>query len=237
MKDAFLFGDQYESFEAVELTGQEVRWVELLLQSDLSHSEIWCGSIKGTNVRRKDRDALKARIKADMLDRQHNYCAYCRYSFTYSLGENKIINVFDEEEGVVKHGVHREHLAPKAQYRKFTFETRNLVLACFKCNSEYKKTYNTVVLDNDDYARVEFSIVHPILDKFSDHLVLDKTGVLKERNGCEKGKKTIRLFGLDESSQVGLRSAYLRAARENLEENDEQMIIRTSSKPRVREFE
>lgn len=104
--------------------------------------------------------------------------------------------------------IDREHIAPKKTYPYFMFEPNNLVLSCKRCNGvEIKGTYNTIKNYNSEmeYSKQNFVIIHPILDKCSEHLeFLTEDGwiLLKPKNSSEKGKETIRLFQLNLSEQL-----------------------------------
>jgi len=94
---------------------------------------------------------------------------------------------------------HRDHIAPKENYVKWMFWPENLVLACFACNTDLKKTFNPVVALGKTYRQTTFSIVHPYLDDPDDHLIFAAEGLkilISSANSSGKGQKTIDLFDL-----------------------------------------
>lgn len=93
----------------------------------------------------------------------------------------------------------RDHIAPWSLYGKWMYLPENLVLACFSCNTDMKKTYDPILNEDEDYSKCEFSIIHPYLDDPQKHITFqnDKTSVLIQTvNGSSKGSSTITLFNL-----------------------------------------
>jgi uncharacterized protein (TIGR02646 family) len=92
---------------------------------------------------------------------------------------------------------HRDHIAPKESYSQWTFLPENLVLACYACNTDSKKTYNPVLIRKAKYKKCTFRFVHPYLDNPNHHLefVGAVSGVII-RKKTFKGEETIKLFGL-----------------------------------------
>lgn len=95
--------------------------------------------------------AFKDAITEQMLVIQSVRCAYC---------------------GSRLHGTrhHRDHIAPKESHPEFTFLPENLVLACYTCNSDYKRAADTIITKSKIYAYCTFSIIHPHFDEPSDHI-------------------------------------------------------------------
>lgn len=125
---------------------------------------------------------FKAELTADLLIKQSSRCAYC----CTRLRETK---------------PHRDHIAPKGAtlHPEFTFELRNLVLACFFCNTERKGETDTVSVKASQYTNCQFTIVHPILDNPTHHLTFvgHRGNILIQTvNGSGKGQTTIALFDL-----------------------------------------
>lgn len=125
---------------------------------------------------------FKDELTTDLLQKQSRRCAYC----------------CDRLKGEQPH---RDHIAPKGinLHPEFTFEVRNLVLACYYCNSERKGEIDTVSVKSPQYADCQFTIVHPILDDPAEHLqfVGHREDILIQAvNGSVKGQATIVLFDL-----------------------------------------
>ena len=158
----------------------------------------WDGKIKSTSsVKRKDRDAVRTSIKQKLLKIQGHYCFYCGLHEKHCGSK-----------------LQREHVAPKGKkhYPKFVFHEENLCLACHKCNVDLKGEEDVASGEKDNYNKNKFSIVHPYLDIFEDHIELkiNKGQVLiKKRPYSRKGKRTIKLFELDSPERTTLRSGLL----------------------------
>jgi hypothetical protein len=158
----------------------------------------WTGVIKETStVRRMDRDALKDSIKAKLIALHGRFCIYC------GLHEDHCGSILQ-----------REHIAPKGTeyYPSFMFEPENLALACYRCNVEFKGETDVGSGDKITYADNDFSIVHPYLDNFHDHIELgvrNGQALIRKKNDSDKGHATIKMFELDSPARTMLRSGLL----------------------------
>lgn len=135
---------------------------------------------------------FKDELTADLLQKQSYRCAYCC---------NRLMGVQP----------HRDHIAPKGinLHPEFTFEVRNLVLACYYCNSERKRETDTVAVKRPQYPACQFTIVHPILDDPEEHLrFVGHRGdiLIQALNGSVKGQTTIDLFDLASANQSKARA-------------------------------
>lgn len=121
---------------------------------------------------------FKNEITIELKKAQDKRCAYCGS------------HLFEEFP-------HRDHIAPKEFYSQWTFLPENLVLACFACNTDRKKTYNPISVLRSKYKRCTFNFVHPYFDNPDTHLefVGDASGIIV-RHKSSKGDATIRLFDL-----------------------------------------
>jgi uncharacterized protein (TIGR02646 family) len=139
----------------------------------------------------KQRSDIKQKIKDQLQIIQDNYCAYCGIHF-------EIVGISE-----------REHIANKAKYPQFTFLRDNLVLACRFCNGPIKKgSKNTILTLNKSYQNCDFTIIHPYLDDFHDHIEFSLQGSLmffSAKLGSSKGVETIKMFKLMNSRQAQLR--------------------------------
>lgn len=194
MRNGLKFTDQMAA--AYTLTADEQKLADTLHASDLTHSEIWDGSVAAIpTVKGIDRNALKTKIKEFVRNGQNGFCYYCGISFILRNGERGV------------RGAQRDHIAAKSDYKRFTFEPQNIILACAKCNStDYKGKLPTVEKEARKYHRFKFLIVHPYLDKLSSHLRLQPDGRLELVRNSKKGKATKDMFGLDETFEVELRA-------------------------------
>lgn len=157
----------------------------------------WEGPIKTTsNVLRKNRDAVRFKIKDKLIKIQGRYCIYC--------------GLHEEHCG----GLEREHIAPKGtdSYPQFMFEPENLCLACHHCNVDLKREEDTISRTSSVYKKNKFTIVHPYLDDFAKHIefaIKDGDVLIISKPRSKKGKKTIELFELDSTTKTFKRSALL----------------------------
>jgi hypothetical protein len=141
------------------------------------------------------------------LQNQQNSCAFC---------------CLEIDHDGVRRTPTAEHIAPKEGYPQWTFESLNLIMACGSCNSHFKHVYDPVVGHSDDYEDIVLTIVHPYLDKVSDHIRGGYLGGLLAPVTPEplsiKGLETISLFNLIDP---GLRKqwdyCYIQARKEEAE--------------------
>jgi uncharacterized protein (TIGR02646 family) len=146
-----------------------------------------------------DPGRFKKAITKQLIKRQKRRCAFCG------------TRLFGEEDP-------RDHIAPKAKHKEFTFEPRNLVLTCYPCNSICKKSQDTIVRKKKQYGRCTFSIVHPYLDVPSDHIdyVPGCPGeiLIQKVGGSQKGENTIMMFKLDSGNRTKERALNAQAGED-----------------------
>lgn len=134
--------------------------------------------------------SFKAEMTRLMLVEQSRRCAYCGS------------RLFEKHP-------HRDHIAPKEKYARWTFWPENLVLACFACNTDLKKSFDPVVAVGRTYRQTKFSIVHPFLDDPVEHLGFaadDLKVLISSANSSAKGKQTIELFDLASADRAKQRA-------------------------------
>lgn len=146
--------------------------------------------------------SFKDNLRLDMYKKQNKLCAFCRIHIPPACVP-----------------LHREHIVYKDKHPQWIFLPENLCVACPTCN-EYKGT--TEVLVNPlikTYPKVgkEFKIIHPLYDKYSDHIEL--LGGVLYRGKTEKGVFTINTCHL---YRVGL--AEERADQIMYEKNKDSII-------------
>ena len=138
--------------------------------------------------------AFKKIIKEEGLVIQDNRCAWC----TLMLGRRG------------RRTAHRDHIAPKKQYPKWTFFPKNIIMSCEYCNGfTIKCDLDTVKELKDVYEDCEFYIVHPYIDEVELHIGFSYDhpthGVVI--NGLsEKGLWTIEKMKLDDGYLTILRA-------------------------------
>jgi len=208
MRTVFNFFDVMP--ERITYTAQETAWIATLINSNLSHDSIWSGKVNSVGVRRTDRDTITDKIKRELSRIQNGYCYYCGLKFEFRVGLVGIRNI------------EREHFAPKSTYKQFTFTPENLVLACSICNgTDYKGSENTIENLATIYRNCTFNIIQPYLDNRSDHLSALEDGTIMIVNGSIKGWNTIKLFGLNETYPIEIRSLHFKCQRYRVDSVDD----------------
>ena len=101
--------------------------------------------------------SFKKNVRDDMYEKQNKKCAYCRIHVPLACVP-----------------MHREHIVYKDKHPQWMFLPENLCVACPTCN-EFKGTDE--VLENPkalNYPKDSsgFKIIHPMYDKYSDHIEL-----------------------------------------------------------------
>lgn len=141
-----------------------------------------------------DAKVLKRKLRWYLAETFERRCFYCQTI----INEGNILPEID-------------HIVNKANKRfsNFSFQPKNLVWACRVCNTK-KSTKQTLVVgkqalgkddkpyDFDDYPfnSKDYQIVHPYLDKYEEHIVLEDGIFYKANNDSSKGKYTIEMCDL-----------------------------------------
>jgi len=102
-------------------------------------------------------------------------------------------------------GTDIDHFEPKSRRPLRTFCWHNHLLACSRCNSNYKRTEYPC----DDFGQC--LLIDPSVDDPFDHLtLLPASGEFKAKT--RKGRETLRVFGLNERFELvsGRQDAYVR---------------------------
>ncbi|WP_324056834.1 HNH endonuclease family protein [Aeromonas caviae] len=169
---------------------------------------------RGTSTKRKQ---LKDKLKEQLLILQNNHCAYCGVNFHLTTNSK----------------IHRDHVLPKNtdRYRKFTFESKNIVLSCDICNGlDTKKDNDYATNYNDNYELINTSIVHPHLDNIEEHVFLDNTFEAVVVNNSAKGVETIREFKLNSERNLVSRGAFIILNQEPINDDDHALLKSISNK-------
>ena len=131
---------------------------------------------------------FRSEVMRHGMEVQDSRCAWC----TLPVG------------AVGRRTAHRDHIAPKRKYQKWTFHAKNLVVVCEYCNGfSIKLDLDTVDREGQDYDATVFWIVHPYLDQPEQHIgfleqVGDEPGVVVE-GLTTKGHWTIEKLQLKSS--------------------------------------
>ncbi len=118
--------------------------------------------------------SFKKNLRHDMYNKQNKRCAFCRLHIP-----------------LARVPMHREHIVYKDEHPQWMFLPENLCVACPYCN-EYKGTTEVLVNPKTkNYPKVGngFKIIHPLYDKYSDHIEL--VGGILYRGKTAKGVFTI----------------------------------------------
>lgn len=172
----------------VSFTEEEQNLINKIYETGKSGPDMWNeSSLK----------AIRNKISRVTLTNQQCYCAFC--------------------EGRLEAGTTAiEHIVPKGKHREFTYEPKNLVSACGRCNSTRIKGGKETLIGplNPIYSLNRFKIVHPILDEPDEHIVFkDEDRIIFDLNNCSQlGKDTIKFFKLEEINATEKRamSAFMR---------------------------
>ena len=146
--------------------------------------------------------SFKKNLRNDMYNKQNKRCAFCRIHVPLACVP-----------------MHREHIVYKDDHPQWMFLPENLCVACPYCD-EYKGTAEVLVNHKTKtYLKVGngFKIIHPLYDKYSDHIEL--VGGILYRGRTAKGVFTINTCHL---YRVGL--AEERVDQKMYEENKGNVI-------------
>lgn len=107
--------------------------------------------------RKKYIKSFKDHLKQDMYYKQNKRCAFCRMQASIASG-----------------AMHCEHIVYKNKHPQWIFHPENLCLACLTCNSCKGTTEVLADPKTSTYptASEGFKIIHPLYDKYSEHIEL-----------------------------------------------------------------
>ncbi|HEX9921274.1 MAG TPA: retron system putative HNH endonuclease, partial [Anaerolineae bacterium] len=149
----------------------------------------------------------KPYVRDTLKEMFHDKCAYC---------EAKITHVAYP---------HIEHYRPKKKYPQYTFEWKNLLLACGICNGSAHKGDNFPLQDGDEDNPL---LLNPCEDDPAQHLQFEYARVVPL---SERGRQTCKLLGLNTRDELfDQRRGYLhhiyyiRCLVEICERNGDQMM-------------
>lgn len=138
------------------------------------------------NIENEELKAFKKVLYSKL--KSNNYCPYCRRK----LQRKKYDQI--------------DHIIYKSDYNHYTFQPRNLVLACGRCNNN--KLNKNVLLDCyieefkgrvwSDYPEnsTYFKIIHPYYDDYEEHIDKKYSVFYKSKPESEKGRNTIEMMNL-----------------------------------------
>lgn len=157
--------------------------------------------------------SVKNEISGKLLSNQRLKCVYC-------------------ERYLVGLGHEIDHFAHKGTYSEFSFVPENLFYSCKLCNSSGRKGQkNTIQIHNPTYSQCTFLIIHPYYDNPNIEIIFsDSDRIDFDMTKCsEKGKATIKFFGMDDLIYTNIRSRALVYERLNpLTTVEEELLIQES---------
>ncbi|WP_455061219.1 HNH endonuclease [Prevotella fusca] len=118
--------------------------------------------------------SFKENLREDMYKKQNELCAFCRIHIPSACVP-----------------MHREHIVYKKDHPEWMFLPQNLCIACPICN-QYKGTAEVLTKPRTKtYPKSgkDFRIIHPLYDKYSDHIELLEDILYKGKT--KKGSFTI----------------------------------------------
>lgn len=163
---------------------------------------------------------IKSNIIEHLRIQQNNTCCYCKNQLGFDIKQVDI-----------------EHIIPKSEYEKFTFENRNLALSCPACNT--KKSTKSVLKNaivNYPTDGVNFIIVHSHYDEYTNHIDIIDNCIFVAKT--KKGSETITFCELFRLSTVEQKTQAYRKKSPNIlqqlvvelkdgNEEDKKLLINT----------
>ncbi|MGY3932750.1 Uncharacterized protein conserved in bacteria [Aeromonas encheleia] len=154
---------------------------------------------------------IKEKIKSEKIKRQGWFCCYC---------QKDIYNEYNLSLDI-------EHVIPKSKLKKHLFTTKNLSVACKRCNMKIKKddvSFLVIPLESLPkriFRSKYYRIIHPNLDNYTSHLIRDmrqsgRNIIVKYivKNNSEKGLFTREYFKLSELERASFNNAQGGTVRE-----------------------
>ncbi|WP_005624830.1 HNH endonuclease [Tritonibacter mobilis] len=172
-----------------------------LLQECLDQNREWGSSAS---------QHAKVSLRKTLLVAQKAQCAYCRRRIKDELGHVEIDHILPKSAkgDIAKSTSNAEADRFCTQgYPQFSFEKRNLILTCKRCNNKkgsYDSRSNRSIAADPGYTLNSnyYSWVHPYTDQYSEHISLHKGLIYTPLNGSIKGDALIRICKLDSISAV-----------------------------------
>lgn len=145
---------------------------------------------------RPENSSVREEIKKYYIECQAGLCCYCAKS---------------HPPDNLRHW-DGEHIMAKALYPEYLYEPRNLAAACPTCNL-WKSDFDVLIRPSPkNYPRssAKFSLIHPHVDEYSDHISLHLGFVYvpKTRKGaktidvCYLGRFAVQLAGWDDRLKI-----------------------------------
>lgn len=213
------------------VTSEWSAWLDECRTEQERHNDaIEAGQSSDVNddVYKGERHNIKTKIYMSLDSDFHGKCAYCESSIaTNQPGDiehfrprGKVTDVENRPIMVDK----GNGLEPHPGYYWLAYDWKNLLLSCRNCNSRSKSKSTGKLIGKGnrfpvkdfravrpgEEIREEPLLIHPVLEDPEEHLEVDETGIMNAKNGSEKGKTCIDIFGLNdrEALQVARKECY-----------------------------
>lgn len=151
---------------------------------------------------------FREEMKEHYFNAQRRRCCYC----SIELHDHKL--TYDAE-----------HILDKSDYLEYMFDPGNLAAACKLCNGS--KSNKSIASSGTRFTELsrngaDYTIVHPHLDEWGDHLVFDPIDRIVARGGSAKGRETIRICGIQALNAARLADEFSLGDR-----NDAESVLRS----------
>lgn len=124
----------------------------------------------------------------------------------YRILQNNIFCCYCRKRLARKKEDQIDHIIFKSDYPNFTFQPKNLVLACKRCNNkklakdvlnaQYREEVKNRPWDNYPMETNYYNIIHPYIDNYFDHIRIENDIFYLSKNGSSKGINTIDMVKL-----------------------------------------
>ena len=148
--------------------------------------------------------------KAEWSRQTNNVKAFKKAVMEHGMAEQDSKCVWCESKlgKLARRSAHRDHIAPKEPYRKWTFLPVNIAISCEACNGfTVKSDLDTIAVEAPNYEDCDFLIVHPYLDSPEEHIefVQDEKRIVMVGRSV-KGRWTIENLQLDGTAATARRA-------------------------------
>lgn len=187
--------------------------IEMLWESlvDLGHPESVAELLQVCSDQNREwgsSASLKAKnsLKAALLENQKGQCAYCRRRIKNELGHVEIDHILPKSaKGDIARSASNNEVDRFCTqgYPQFTFEGKNLILTCKRCNNkkgsyDSRRNRSTAADLNYSLNSNNYLWVHPYIDKYSEHISIHEGLLYKNPSKSKKGDALMRICKLDE---------------------------------------
>lgn len=138
-------------------------------------------ALYGYNWTHSNFDWLKTNLNERLRKRQKDRCCYCRRPLRHDRGLVELDHIIDK--------------GAQSGIPRFTFEVKNLALACKDCNNNKgtKSVVSTPIQSNSPLPvrPSAYTWVHPHIHKYSEHILIHQGWVYEAKNSSPNGLAVI----------------------------------------------